>query len=299
MFKKILHPTDFSDVAFQAFERAVAMARLYDAELEILHAVVLHEYDPTTVDKGSKLLEQAWRALRAELEVHMSEMANKSGIAPDACSPVLKRGFGAGDVIIEEAEETGASLIVMGTHGHFQMRHLFLGSVAEKVSRYAPCPVMVLGRKDDTPRRMANILLPVDFSDASHEAADVALNIAAASGAAVHMLHVYEDIVPPKHYAYLEKAFQWDPGLKRRGEEALAGFIAKHASNGIKIEPHLAEGRIARAIVDFSNSRPIDLIVMGTAGLTGVHHFMLGSTTENVLRKADVPVLTVRLKSVD
>jgi nucleotide-binding universal stress UspA family protein len=299
MFKKILHPTDFSDVAFQAFEQAIVLARLYKADLEILHAVVLHEYDPKTVKQGVKLLNKAWEALKPELEIRMREMAKKTGMGGDACSPVLKHGFGAGDVIIQEALDTGAGLIVMGTHGHSPVRHFFLGSVAEKVVRYAPCPVMVLGRQDEMHGRFDNILLPVDFSEASHKAAEIAVNLAEINGATIHLLHVYQDIVPPKHYAYMERAFQWDPGLKQRGEEALVKFMAKHAPKIGQMISHLAEGRIARSIVDFSQSRPVDLIVMGTAGLTGVHHFMLGSTTEKVLRKASVPVLTVRAAPAD
>jgi nucleotide-binding universal stress UspA family protein len=131
----------------------------------------------------------------------------------------------------------------------------------------------------------------VDFSNASHAAAELALDLANTHGARLHMLHVYEDVLPP---AYSQRVFEWDPKLKQRGEFALEKFMNTHRARGVKMEMHLLEGRAFRSIVDFSKEASIDLIVMGTAGLTGVHHFMVGSVTEKVLRNADVPVLTVR-----
>ena len=294
MFKTILHPTDFSPVALQAFDQAVALALRYGAKLQLLHAVVLHEYDNTTLKKGIKKLNEAYESLRAELKIQMEEIVEDSEIAADMCSFVIKRGFNAGEVIIDKAEESGADLIVMGTHGHSPIRHFFLGSVAEKVVRYAPCPVMVLGRMEDAPGRFQNILLPVDFSDASDRAATVALSVAKRHGARLHMLHVYQDIVPPPYYTAADSAFAWDKELKKRGEAALHKFIAKHQQEGVSTVSHLLEGRVAREIVEFSRGNSIDLIVMGTAGLSGFHHFLLGSVTEKVLRRSDIPVLTVR-----
>lgn len=294
MFKKILHPTDFSPVALQAFDQAIALALRYGAELQLLHAVVLHEYDRPSVDKGMEKLHEAYDSLRRELKNQMEEMVEQSDIASGKCSITIKRGFSAGEAIIDKAQESGSDLIVMGTHGHSPVRHFFLGSVAEMVVRYAPCPVMVLGRLEDAPGRFENILLPVDFSAASHKAAEVALELAKAHQARLHLLHVYQDVVPPVYYGYSEKAFEWDPPLQVRGEEALAKFMTQHGAHDVKTVTHLVEGRVSRSIVELSKKESIDLIVMGTAGLTGVHHFMLGSVTDKVLRKADIPVLTVR-----
>lgn len=294
MFKKILHPTDFSEVSLQAFDQAVALALRYGAQLQLLHAVVLHEYDKTVINKGMQKLNEAYDSLRIELQIQMEEIVENSEIAADKCSLTIKRGFGAGEVIIEKAEESGTDLIVMGTHGHAAIRHFFLGSVAEKVVRYAPCPVMVLGRMEDAPGRFQNILLPVDFSDTSHEAAKVAVSMAQHHKAKLHMLHVYQNIVPPVYQGTRFTAFTWDPGLKKRGQEALLKFIEKHSQEGVETVSHLREGRVAHEIVELSGKESIDLIVMGTSGVTGVHHFLLGSITEKVLRRSEVPVLTVR-----
>lgn len=294
MFKKILHPTDFSEVSLQVFDQAVALALRYGAELQLIHSVVLHEYDKSIVDKGLKKLNESYDSLRTELKSQMEEMVEQSEIANDMCSLTINRGLSASEVIIDEAQGSGADLIVMGTHGHSSIRHFFLGSVAEKVVRYAPCPVMVLGRQEDTPGRFGNILLPVDFSKASHQAAEVAIALAKTHSAQLHLLHVYQDIVPPIYVAYGKETVAWDQRLKKRGEETLHAFKAQHRALGVKMASHFTEGRVSSSIVDFSNRKSIDLIVMGTTGLGRVHRFMLGSATEKVLRKAYVPVLTVR-----
>jgi nucleotide-binding universal stress UspA family protein len=63
------------------------------------------------------------------------------------------------DVIVHFAQERGADLIVMGSHGHTGLRHLLLGSVAEKVLRHAPCPVLIVRHTCTETRDRSNILL--------------------------------------------------------------------------------------------------------------------------------------------
>jgi nucleotide-binding universal stress UspA family protein len=294
VFKKILHPTDFSEVSLQAFDQAVALALRYGAKLRLLHAMVLHQYDGLTVEEGLKKLNDAYDSLRSELKNQMEEMVEHSEIAHDLCTISIKRGFSASEVILGKAEESGADLIVMGTHGRSPVRRFFLGSEAEKVVRYAPCPVMVVGKMEDAPGRFKRILLPVDFSKSSHTAARLAFPLAKKHRAELHVIHVYQNIIPPTYYGDTDDAFEWDPELKKRGEKAAMKFLSKHRIDGVEITTHFAEGSVSKSIADAVHEHNIDLIVMGTAGLRGMNRFMVGSVTEKVLRNADVPVLTVR-----
>jgi len=296
MFKKILHPTDFSPVALHAFDQAVALSIQYGAELKLLHAVVIYDYDTSAIDKGMQKLNEAYELLRSELKNQLKQTLENSDLPSDRGTLKIKRGFGAGKVIIDSAREMAADLIVMGTHGHSPIRHFFLGSVAEKVMRYAPCPVMVLGKMEDAPARFDNILLPVDFSETSHCVANLAVSMAKQHRARLHLLHVYQDIVPSVYQGTSFTAFTWDPSLRKRGEESLQRFMERHQEDGVETVPHLGEGHVHREIVNLSNRESIDLIVMGMSGLTGVSQYLLGSTTDRVLRRADVPVLTVRVR---
>jgi nucleotide-binding universal stress UspA family protein len=297
MFKRILHPTDFSPVSYQAFDHAVALSLRHGAELQLLHALILYEFDKSIVDGGFSKLAETYGSICTQLKNQMAKNVEQSDIGTDRCSWSVGRGLDAGTVILDHAEESGSDLIVMGTHGHSPVRRFFMGSVAEKVVRYASCPVMVLGVQAVVPERLGHILLPVDSSPASHRAADVAIELAKEHNAKLHLVHVYQDIVPPVYYVYSVNALEYYPGLKKRGEDALGKFMAHHDLRGVELQMHLVDGRIPRSIVDLSNQESIDLIVMGTAGLTGIRHFMLSSITEKVLRNADVPVMTVRAAS--
>ncbi len=297
MFQKILHPTDFSDVAMRAFEQAVVLAGQYKAELRVVHAITLNQYNPAIARRGMPMLEEIYESIEKELGRELEGMVEGADANEVPFEWVFHRGINASEAILEEAEKWSADLVVMGTHGNAGLRHFFLGSVAEQVVRYSLCPVMVLGRKEDIPGKFENILLPVDFSETSNAAADVALDVAQNHGATVHALHVFESPALPPYSFTQEDIFAWDPQLRQRGEKALADFVKKRLKDGITTVTHVKEGRPSRQIVALSKQQPIDLIVMGTKGVSGIDHLLLGSVTEKVLRKAQVPVLTVRSPS--
>lgn len=297
MFRKILHPTDFTEVAMRAFEQAVVLARRYNAELRVVHAITLNQYNPAVARRGMPMLDEIYDSIEKELSDELVDMGEKSKTNEVPFEWVFHRGINASEAIMGEAEDWSADLIIMGTHGNAKLRHFFLGSVAEQVVRYSPCPVMVLGREEDIPGKFENILLPVDFSATSDAAAEVAMDLARVHGATVHTLHVFESPAPPPYFYTEEDIFSWDPRLKERAEKALREFAHKHNEAGLTTVTHVEEGRPSRKIVSLAQKIPIDLIVMGTKGVSGIDHLLLGSVTEKVLRKAQAPVLTVRVPS--
>jgi nucleotide-binding universal stress UspA family protein len=134
--RRILYPTDFSDLSKPAFEVACAMARDYGAELVVLHVSpwpVVGVVEGITID-----LPTGW-----EEEVR-ARLGNVSPADP-AVRVVhrLERGE-ASAKILNVAAETKADLIVMGTHGRTGLSRLLIGSVAEDVLRKASCPVLTV-----------------------------------------------------------------------------------------------------------------------------------------------------------
>jgi len=132
----ILHPTDFSDNARQAFALACGLARDYKAELIVLHVlpppVVVYSDGIVPVDTEG---EEVWA--RDSLDA----------IAPPAPEMNLRRRLIEGEPaaeIMRVAKEAGCDLIVMGTHGRSGLERFFMGSVAEEVMRNAPCPVVTV-----------------------------------------------------------------------------------------------------------------------------------------------------------
>ena len=139
---KILHPTDFSECATQAETVAVDLARKLDGELVLVQVLVeaplysegfiSRRQVQTVFDAQRKWTEQTLEA-RAE---RLRQSGIKTSWRVQAGAPF--------DEIVRAAEEEGAGMIVMGTHGRSGLNHLLMGSVAERVVRLAPCPVLTV-----------------------------------------------------------------------------------------------------------------------------------------------------------
>ena len=143
--KKILVPVDFSEFSEEALRSAVDIAELRHAKLTIMHVMVKPE---TSVAYEIYI---DWQKIKDDMKVDaekmLNEMTEKAGIngMPES---VLVWGDPA-QVILDSAQNDNFDLIVMATHGRTGLTRLFLGSVAEKVIRHAPCPVLVMRVVED------------------------------------------------------------------------------------------------------------------------------------------------------
>jgi universal stress protein A len=140
-FKKILVPVDFSDCSKQALLDAIAVGAGMNSEIAVLHAyenpayvLPMSGYVGPTADMLARLRNQ----LTDELEA-MAEQAREKGLTAET---QLIEGIPY-KTVVDFAKEWGADLIVMGTHGRTGLSHALTGSVAERVVRLSPCPVLV------------------------------------------------------------------------------------------------------------------------------------------------------------
>jgi nucleotide-binding universal stress UspA family protein len=135
-FKTILFATDFSPPSKVAFEVAAALARDYRARMIAVHVV-----EPTAMGFSE------FAAYVGPEEDKGEAMARLHALKAPSPRVTLEYRLLEGDpatVIAETAEETGADLVVMGTHGRTGLTRLVMGSVAEEVLRRAPCPVLTV-----------------------------------------------------------------------------------------------------------------------------------------------------------
>ena len=145
LIHRILVPTDFSDGARHALDYAVEQARAFAASLVLAHA----HTPPMIYAPEGVMLTPLWDEpeLRAQLADSLAKLAaevRERGIAE--VSTQLLDGT-PWQEIVRAAAEDKCDLIVMGTHGRGGLKHLFLGSVAERVVRKAPCPVLTVGAR--------------------------------------------------------------------------------------------------------------------------------------------------------
>ncbi len=138
-FERILFPTDFSDHAAHAQRVAVSLARQYKADLHIIHVVQLFSY---VVDFGMDNSAQ-YQSVQASLQKMMDALLDDLADAPFPLTGELVQGEPVRE-IIHTARNDSSDLIVLGTHGRAALEHALLGSIAEKVVRKAPCPVLTV-----------------------------------------------------------------------------------------------------------------------------------------------------------
>ena len=294
---RILFPTDFSPGSERALDTALALAQEFDAELHMLHAVVLHSDDPNDPAHHFPDPEE----IRQRLE-RAADQRMESGIAARAAGDLRiqqnqRRGLSVAPTILEHALEFDPDLIVMSTHGRRGLENVLLGSVTEEVLRFANCPVLTVrsGEEAQTFPSTAPILVPVDFSEHSRQALTLARDIASTFGASVCALHVFERPIHPEIYLggmpLDSPDFRTVEGSLR---EALATFVAETPGPEVPASLHVVEGRAVPAILDFVLDSGAGLVVIATHGLTGLAHVLLGSVCEKVVRRATCPVLSVK-----
>jgi nucleotide-binding universal stress UspA family protein len=138
------------------------------------------------------------------------------------------------------------------------------------------------------------ILVPVDFSDDAAAALDRAIELAQHFGARIHLLHAYESLSATAS-AY-GGGIPVDLGERIREAAAvrLEEWRARGAGKGVEIDVHLSSSLPSQAILDTAREVGADMIVMGTRGISGLMHVLVGSVAERTVRHATCPVLTVK-----
>ncbi len=140
------------------------------------------------------------------------------------------------------------------------------------------------------------ICCPIDFSDASRAALQVAADLTRRFGAELVLLHAY----PIPGYTFPDGSVVASPKMMQDLAEQAERHIeewrvdAERLVGAPRVSAEKAVGEPAAEIVSFAKARGVDLLVLGTHGRTGLEHALMGSIAERVVRRAHCPVLTVR-----
>ncbi len=153
LFKRILCPTDFSEPSYKALKAADDLAKEFRAELILVHVISPMQTFPASSEftaglpaSGIYLPED----IASDIQKHANEsleMTIKQKVSPEVKSKTKLLHGNPAEKIALYAEESKASVIIMGTHGFTGWRHLLLGSVTEKVVRMTLCPVLTIPPK--------------------------------------------------------------------------------------------------------------------------------------------------------
>jgi nucleotide-binding universal stress UspA family protein len=145
MFEKILCPVDFSEFTDEILAYAVNIAKRFDSELHLIHVIPnLNYFTPYESFLTPENLVAIERNIEGEVGKDFDKITKKLDLP---FKRIVKTGVTFVE-IIDYIKDQGIGLVVMGTHGRSGIEHILIGSVAEKVVRKSPCPVLTVRPKD-------------------------------------------------------------------------------------------------------------------------------------------------------
>ena len=145
-------------------------------------------------------------------------------------------------------------------------------------------------------RNFSKILIAVDFSDSSVNAFQLALSMARQYSAQLLVLHVINEPVDLRGFYVPHISFEkLEEEIEEGAQKMMESFCRRNLEDFSNYECRIVPGLPYEQIIAQAGEKGADLIVMGTHGRAGLDHVLFGSTAEKVVRKSDLPVLTVRL----
>jgi nucleotide-binding universal stress UspA family protein len=292
----ILVPLDFSPASLGALDYAVWLAKQFRAAIHLVH--VYPPDEASSAPGAAHLLLQSAEAIERLNEgltaIHRKHVPT---FCPENCHI---RGGRPYEEIVCVAREIGANLIVLSTRGHSGLKHLLLGSTAERVVRNAPCPVLVARKRKQRSKAtrevfaVRTILVPTDFSQCSLAGTEYGAFLAKKLNSTLRLFHA---MYPYTNYVFVDRAGVRLSGLAEAVEETarqeMDALKQMDFLRGLPVQTELLPGSAVDEICAAAGEPDVDLIVTSTHGRTGLKHALIGSVAEHVVRYAERPVLVV------
>jgi nucleotide-binding universal stress UspA family protein len=296
-FKRILVATDFSQASEHAVDFALYLARHYDSDLFVVHALEPEPRHSVPLDPLPRELNRE----RLEAERHMKSLENDPRMKAVTHHVRLRSGK-PWEVLAAMTQSEKADLLILGTHGRGYLKKLALGSVSEEVLRQVDCPVITVGPKVILHEIIdcQSILFATDFGPASRKALPYAVSLAQESGAKLVLLHM----VPPvtaMQAGYIpavfveEDAFQWQATAREESEKKLKELIP---SGTLSREPEYIVGLdfMPEGVLSVAAKFKADMIVMGANSTSSprLAAHLPWAMLHEVVCQSRCPVLTVK-----
>ncbi len=284
-----LAATDLSAPARHAVERAAALAGSIGASLALVHVASRAPLDQLRQllsaaddDVEQELLDR----LRLDLRGLGEAIHQRYGVAPAL-------SVGIGDLLpslLAEADALPADLLVLGARGASFLRHILLGSTAERLLSSARCPVLVVKQPPHEPYR--HLLVPVDFSPIA--ARTLRLAAALVPNASLTVMHAYD--VPFEgqlRYAGVDdaKIAHYRSLAASQARTRLDRLVEESGIDRPRINSLVVQGDVSQRILEQEQESDCDLIVVGKHGEGVFEELLLGSTTKHILAESQNDVL--------
>ena len=297
---KILVAVDFSDRSELAYRAALGLARRFGSEIVAVHVSEVPSW-PRGLDVPMRRagVEMKRRVdERAEIgERRLREFQRQFEDVGVATSRVVKSGHPAWG-IVEAVSEHTPDLVVVGSRGLSPIRRLLLGSVAARVARLVPAPVLVVRPRGEPTGGFHRVLVATDFSGPSVRAFELA-DIVASKGASVDLVNFWRIPGTASWEAESEggageDSDPWGAAVHEQVEAAGVEWMETLPQMGKRSTFRLVNQEPVEGIHDWSDQHDCDLVVIGSHGHDHDHEPVLGSVTRATLRRVSCSVLIAR-----
>src|SRR5580704_11369167 len=277
----------------EALRRAIWLAAHTQGRLTIFSAVDISESARAMLAEEPTHVEGDYEREAFDMLGRYVARAKAQGV-----EAVQKVGFGTPwqeicrQVLIEDHD-----LVLIGTRGLGQISRILFGSTGVKLLRNCPCPVWIT--RPDPNWDDLNILVPSDLSEVSQDALRIAVDGGQLVDTKLHLLHAVEGMVsPPAWFGKTQRKMVNDFLAQERAEatrklnEQLSLTDYRTLPHGVQV--HVVDGTPDEAILKAIDDFQIDLVVMGTAGGSGLSGFVVGTTAERLVAHMKCSVIAVK-----
>jgi nucleotide-binding universal stress UspA family protein len=205
--------------------------------------------------------------------------------------------------LYDHAIASSADLVVMTTHGHGPLARAWMGSVADKLMRRLPMPVLLTRPHEEAldilegvhEHAFEHVLIPLDGSALAEQAMGPAIALGELMGAEYTLMQAIEPVV--LSYAPAAQVVALDEQTMEQWRAEALAYLDRVAGQmrdrGLIVRTSVRYGPPPIAIVDYSREHTADLITISTHGRGGVARLLIGSVADKVVRTASVPVLII------
>ncbi len=281
MYETILVPTDGSPVADDAGTYAIQLAERFDAAIHVVSVLEGGLVGGDGEDEAERAVDElAERADGRDLEV---------------TTELREQDDAVHEEILASADERGADLIVMGTTGRSGLGRFLLGSVAEQTLQESSVPVATVHEETALEGAFERVMVPIDGSHSAATALEHAIDLAVETGARLHLVHVSDEATVEGVETFdVAETTAAAADTDEVGLEPVDDALERIRRSDLEaVEVSIPSGRVDQRILASAAMHDADCIVMGTHGETGLRRYLLGSTTERVVRFAGVPVIGI------
>jgi nucleotide-binding universal stress UspA family protein len=313
---KLLVPLDGSPLSEQSLPYVRMLGTIFPTQLHLLRVVdqreianlarleaVMYYSAGDTMEDARSQERPAHDSLISDAQIYLDTKATLMEPMARHVTASVSEGMPE-DAIATVADAQHCDMIVMVTHGYGGLRRWAMGSVTWRVINHTMRPVLMIrgqaeppeAEKTDVPRR---IMVPLDGTHDGERALEMAAKMARASKAEILLVHVVEPMTPILPFDTTVPSYIGSSGgelndeLRERAylylEDVADRFRREH---DLKVSTSIPVGHVAEELVDETDRKRIDMIVMATHGSTGMRR-LLGSTAEKVIQAVQVPLLAI------